>query len=400
MENDKLYRKIISVLAIPISPIVSFLFSLKYFSSIYGGIFFILFGVFLNTSLAFHQREDITRMVDIYKQLSFYGVSVYRTNDIYFTSICSLLAQFNVSLYGALCLWSVIYYIGFWLVMRELVKGYYKSIMSILLVLVGFFAIDPGWFSVLRWSTAAFWAIYFFILAKDEKWISWKNYLPLLCLAIHFSFILPIIFFYASKLNILNLKGWMRIAVFTTPLPIFINGIVFQHILQAIIPSEVYASFGFYASASRIQQIEAAYHYGKFLYLPLFLMFIYMLYLQYKALDDEVNDTFIDCNLLKMALVFLTAYNFSFFSWDLLIRFRTFTLLIMTISVARYYYIYVDPRINRLIVPLLFAFLFYNYEFIINTLHTRFVINDLFSFPFDAIEHCKERLSNIRSIYL
>ena len=71
MENDKLYRKIISVLAIPISPIVSFLFSLKYFSSIYGGIFFILFGVFLNTSLAFHQREDITRMVDIYKQLSF-----------------------------------------------------------------------------------------------------------------------------------------------------------------------------------------------------------------------------------------------------------------------------------------------------------------------------------------
>lgn len=50
MENDKLYRKIISVLAIPISPTISFIFSIKYFSSIYGG-FLVLFGVFLNNSL-------------------------------------------------------------------------------------------------------------------------------------------------------------------------------------------------------------------------------------------------------------------------------------------------------------------------------------------------------------
>lgn len=27
-------------------------------------------------------------------------------------------------------------------------------------------------------------------------------------------------------------------------------------------------------------------------------------------------------------------------------------------------------------------------------------ISPIVSFPFDAIEHCKERLSNIRSIYL
>lgn len=399
MENDKVFRKFISLLAIPLSPIISFLFSLKYFSSLYGGCCFVLLGVFLNTNLAFLQRDDITRMVDVYKQMSVYGANVFVSTDMYFTSLCLLLAQWKVSLYGALCVWSVIYYIGVWLVMRELVKGYVKSYVAILLVVIGFFAIDPGWFSAVRWSTAAFWALFFFLKAKDENWKSWKFYLPLICILVHTSFIFPLLFFYISKFYGGSIKQWMPLAITTLPLPIILNGTYFSGFLRFILPSSILANFGFYLSESRIQSMEALYHYGKFLYLPLLLLLVYMLYLQYKVLEEEEGAN-IDASLLKMALVFLVAYNFSFISWDLQIRFRTFTVLVMTIAVARYFYVYNDAKINRLFVPLLFAFLLYNYDFIVNTFHTRFSINDIFSLTYEAIESCQTRLAHIRSIYL
>ena len=400
MENDKLMRKVISLLAIPVSPVVSFLFSMKYFSSLYGGGYFVLFGVFLNTTLRFLQREDITRMVDIYKQMSVYGTHPYTSRDLYFTSLCELLSLFDVSLYGALCVWSVIYYLGVWLVMRELVKGYEKSYVAILLVATGFLAIDPGWFSILRWGTAAFWSLYLFLRAKDEPLRSWKCYLPLLTLTVHFSFILPLMAFYAYRMRLLDMRGWMRLALATTPLPVLVNGVFLQNILRSVLPQGLYASFGMYATEARVQAMESAYHYGKYLYLPLLLMLVYMLYLQYKTWEEEGVETLVDGTLLGMAFAFLTAYNLSFFSWDLLIRFRTYVVLVMTIAAARYYYAYADRRIDRLLLPLLVAFLFYNYEFFVNTLRTRFVPDELLSLPYDAIVHCQERLAHIRSIYL
>lgn len=395
MKEDLLIRKVISVLSFPISPIVSFLFSVKYFRKFYGYVFFLLLCLSLNTNIIFRPQDDIYRHIGVYKMLLFHHTAIYQSIDPYFMGLNTIMAEMKFPVYLAYSVWGLFYFTGCYLCLRRLVKEFSFSYLSVILCICGFFAINPFTFAGIRWGTAAFWFVFFSLKAMENSKTSFWYYMPMLSLMIHFSFIYMLLVFYILDNINISIEKLFRLAFYTFPLPLLARFLDIQKTLVALIPSSLARSFLYYSSSSRMDSVLEGSGIGVYLYLPFILLLMYMLYIVYRAYVMQ-EEWIVNEGLLRLALIVLIAYHFSFYSYDMMVRNCSLTALVLVIVVGDYYFRNRDSRFSILLLPLFLAFLCWNYDlFFVTGNHVYDIQGFLFSFPSESISECVMRLKGV-----
>lgn len=376
----------------PLIPLISSLLGMIKFRNKLGAISFILFGICLNSSLLFLPNDDITRYIDGYI-LFRQGYDWIGTVDLYYWITCFFFRGLNLPPYFILIGWTIMYYLFFYLCLRKLHEYIIPNkIVSVLFFISSLFFINIIQFSSLRFYTAAFCFIYFlFVLEGKETKPTWRKKSIMLILPyIHFMYF-PIVLYYYLYSFFRPSLGFLAKAVVITYIFSFMDiGEALGHFAPFLIKQE---SISYY-TGSRVEQMNASYNYGKYLYVPMMLSVLYFLYIQIEDFykNKQVN---IHYNMLSCILSFWSFYNIISVSWDFQMRFRTIVQFLSIYPILYFMNKKYDVRFEYYKILFPFAFLFSNYDFFFVSASIFFDFNSLF-FDFNSL--CNLCISRINKI--
>lgn len=379
--------KIVLLLLYPFMSFWTFLLSLKYFSKIYGYCIFILFTVFLNMCVNFRPQDDIYRYIEGYNRL-LGGVNWLGNIDLYYWGSAVLFSAFNLSAIYIYIFWSVVYYTAMYLCLRELMKYLTKNVLSVLFLLSAIFFISVFQFSILRFFTASFWFIYFTVkITSNANSVKLYMWLLLLCPLIHYMYWVPVIAFYANYFFRPKLKLLFALYIITYILSFF----DYVKILDFLGLS--FFSSSMYLSEARNEIMNASYNWGKYLYLPMYLSLLWLLYIQYRKRKELSS---INYNFLCLALCGLIVLNLVSASWDFTVRFRLIAEWLCIYPIAYYYKSTRDVRYIDYVYLFPFSFLLSNWDFLFVTGPKYFNYSDVFfSNIYSVWGYCSNALNNI-----
>lgn len=380
--------KIISLLLYPVMPLWAFLLSSKYFSKVYGYCIFVLFAIFLNMCVNFRPQDDLYRYVEGYNRL-LDGINWLGTTDLYYWGSAILFSYFNLSAIYIYIFWSVIYYSAMYLCLRELTKYLNNNVLSILFLLSSIFFIPVFQFSVLRFYTASFWFIYFAIkITCSIGRAKYHIWLLLLCPLIHYMYWVPVIAFYLNYFFRPKLKILYILFIITYVISFFSYVEILEHLGLSFFSSSMY-----YLSDARNEEMNMSYSLGKYLYFPMYLSLLWMLYIQYRRREKLSS---INYNLLCLALIGLIVLNLVSASWDFAVRFRLIAEWLCIYPIAYYYQCTRTARYNIFIFLFPFCFLLSNWDFLFVTGPNYFIYSNIFfSNIFSVWTYCSNALNNI-----
>ena len=148
-----------------------------------------------------------------------------------------------------------------------------------------------------------------------------------------------------------------------------------------------------YLSEARNESMNSSYNLGKYLYLPMYLSLLWLLYIQYRRRKKLSS---INYNLLCLALWGLIVLNLVSASWDFTVRFRLIAEWLCIYPIAYYYQYMRDVRYNNFIFLFPFCFLLSNWDFLFVTGPKYFNYSDVFfSNIYSVWNYCSNALNNI-----
>lgn len=379
--------KIISLLLYPFMPWGAFFLSLKYFSKFYGYCMFILFGIFLNMCVTFRPQDDMYRYIGGYNKL-LDGMNWLGGIDLYYWGSAMLFSYFNLSAIYIYMFWSVVYYTAMYLCLRELTKYLNNNVLSALFLLSSVFFISAFQFSVLRFFTASLWFIFFVKkISCGGRSVSNYMWLLLLCPLIHYMYCVPVVAYYIYHFFRPKMKFLSVLFIITYFLSFFDYVDLLRHLDLIFFASSVYLS------DARNEAMEASYNLGKYLYLPMYLSLLWLLYIQYRRRKKLSS---INYNLLCLALYGLIVLNLVSASWDFTVRFRLIAEWLCIYPIAYYYQYMRDVRYNNFIFLFPLCFLLSNWDFLFVTGPKYFNYSDVFfSNIYSVWNYCSNALNNI-----
>lgn len=378
--------KIISLLLYPIMPFGAFLLSMKYFSKFYGYCIFILFGIYLNMCVIFRPQDDIYRYVEGYNRL-LSGTDWLGKIDLYYWGSAMLFSYFNLSAIYVYIFWSIIYYTAMYLCLRELIKYINNNIISILFLLSSVFFISAFHFSVLRFFTASFWFIFFVKKIACSRKVNCYMCLLLICPLIHYMYYVPVIAYYIYHFFRPKIKLLLTLFIITYFFSFFDYIDVLKYCGVNVFSSSSYLS------EARNESMNSSYNLGKYLYLPMYLSLLWLLYIQYRRRKKLSS---INYNLLCLALWGLIVLNLVSASWDFTVRFRLIAEWLCIYPIAYYYQCTRDVHYNNFIFLFPFCFLLSNWDFLFVTGPKYFNYSDVFfSNIYSVWNYCSNALNNI-----
>lgn len=378
--------RFISFLLLPIIPLWAFLLSLKDFKKFYGYCLFIIFAIFLNLCGTFRPQDDIYRYIEGYNHF-LVGIDWLSRIDLYYTGCIIIFTKLGLSVIYVYIFWIVVYYTGMYLCIYELTKYLNRNIVSLLLLLCAIFFISPFHFSILRFYTASFWFIFLVKRVEGEnKSLKYSLWL-LVCPLIHYMYWVPIGIYYVYRFFRPKVRTLVFLFLVTWGLSFLDYVSILEH-FGLNIPGADY-----YLSSERNAAMEASYNLGKYLYLPLFLSLLYLLYIQYKDRKKLTDENY---RLLGLAFWGLIVLNLVSASWDFTIRFRSVAEWLTIFSIACYYQRTHDIRYMNFVLVFPFCFILSNWDFFFVSGPAYFNYYDVFfSNMYSAWTYCTDVLNGI-----
>lgn len=345
-----IYMLLVLVLFL-IWPLGGFLLSLKYFKGPIGALSFIAFGVFINMNFIIRPQEDMYRILGDYNYVRDSLEGIFLNGELYYSGTIKFIEYLGLSEIHVYLLWSIVYYFFAYLALRQLCEIRKNNLIGILLIISATLFINPTSFLGLRFFTAAW------LFIANVGYVEYENkpiwyVLPIFCTPfIHFMFWPIVILYLIFKISRPSVKLLLIIFVITW-------GISFLD-LGAFIRNLGLYEGSRYLSEARNSDMDTAYSYGKFLYIPMQFCIWYMLYLQVRSLRtlDETNE-----RLLKLGIFAYIFLNLVSTSWDFTFRFRQIAPWLAIFSIA-YYHRYNRGREYNFFALCFFpAILFWNWD--------------------------------------
>lgn len=326
-------------------PLGAFLLSIKYFSKFYGYCIFILFGIYLNMCVRFRPQDDIYRYVEGYNRL-LSGTDWLGKIDLYYWGSAMLFSYFNLSAIYVYIFWSIIYYTAMYLCLRELIKYINNNIISILFLLCSVFLYQHFILAYCAFSQHLF-GLFFCEKIACRRKANCYMCLLLLCPLIHYMYYVPVIAYYIYHFFRPKIKLLLILFIVTYFFSFFDYIEILKYCGVNVFNSSVYLS------EARNESMNSSYNLGKYLYLPMYLSLLWLLYIQYRRRKKLSS---INYNLLCLALWGLIVLNLVSASWDFTVRFRLIAEWLCIYPIAYYYQYMRDVRYNNFIFLFPFCF--------------------------------------------
>ncbi len=378
-------KAIFSFVLFLFSPVLGFISSYRYFKSRLGQLMFVLFFVAVNYCLKFREQDDLYRYVEIYNTLlrsDYMGGYGFFIETLY-----SWLAKNKVSAIYLYTIIALIFANGMYLCLKMVLTYMQRNRFCVLILVACIFYITPADFSVFRFYSASFYFVYFVWCVEVGMHPKWNKLGLVLPVLIHPIYLFILIGYVVYKWKKPNVKTLIKLAVFT---------LIFHFVnIRGFLRTSGYEYFGEtrYLTEERNEDLTGTFSIGQQFFVPMLLILVYAIYIQYKRYYtlDNTNK-----KLLCLALFSICMMNFSANAADLYLRYIKVNFWFCTLPVLYYYMQHKIKEYGKLSTWIPVAIFFLSYDFIFVTAFDFYDFGRLFTntFPsmFDTTRQILDRI--------